>query len=143
MSISDRNTNYETYSMKLEKELEVLKTESEKKKKELTQICFDLTEIIYRFLGEFYKTEYNQKQKILLSSLKEAADLYIKDDSLYKDYLRKRFIDKDAKFDEIAYNELTNNLSNKMTEDLLEQSLKEDDTETLVVIEDNNDNRPN
>lgn len=135
MSIFDRNIDYEARCINLEKKLQSLRAESEEKKKEVTEICFNLTEIIYRFLGEFYRTKYSQEQKVLLTSLKEAVDLYIKDDSLYKDYLKKRFIDRDATFDEVAYNELTNNLGNKMKEDLLDESFNfdEDDTETLII----------
>lgn len=110
--------------------------ELETKIKELQTICLLYSECVYSFLGKFSEktlTKLATFEQLAFEQLKEKIDAHISSDN-YKSYLKHKYIDKDLT-DDMLFDFMSIEVDAKFRSTILKENFKEDDTETLKIIE--------
>lgn len=136
MSIKEHE-DYQAYYEGALENINYLKQDIEKlknKNEELNKICLNLSANVYRFLGNFTHSNLDENQKLNLDNLKNTIDSFIKSESGYKEFLEAKYIKKDlSSFNKIS-DLFEENLKEKRSEVYkLDDDVKEDDTETLII----------
>ena len=110
--------------------------ELETKIKELKTICLLYSECVYSFLGTFSEktlTKLATFEQTAFKHLKEKIDAHISSDN-YKSYLKHKYIDKDLT-DDMLFDLVSIEADAKFSSTILEENFKEDDTETLIILD--------
>ena len=110
--------------------------ELENKVKELQTICLYYSECVYSFLGKFSEKTLKKLatfEQLAFKHLKEKIDAHISSDN-YKSYLKHKYIDKDLT-DDMLFDLVAVEADAKFSSTILAEDFKEDDTETLDIIE--------